>query len=817
MFRWNYLVPRLFLLGLVFLGLWLALNPLLHWALVHFGQTLTTARVDLERLETDLARGRMTLEAVELAHPRSPMRNLLEIDRITLDADLAPLLYRRWRLREASVEGLRFGTDRTTSGELGPEDSIFFGLKLPEWEPLEFPEGKLPLTREMLARCIAERLEQFETVRKAREISQSWQQETEQLQARARSIQQHLEQLRRLVEGQHRRPTPVEQAHALLYELESLDAEILAAKRELRRLEGKVDIDRQALAEAIEKDRARLEALRPPESLDTESLSEYFLGEELTERLTTTLGWIQWFRAQIPDSENTWLQHLAVRDGQRLTGLDVLFEGMEEHPDLWIDRMGVDGLFRFRELPIYFRGNMDNLSSSPNRLEKPISVQLTLQGSPDFLRRREEGMGTLPAWVDADDHVAVSAFPAVQVRGTIDRTGEVPVDRFVVECPRLQIPGRLLGKAEGLAIAVSPGNSQLVAEMEVTGGEVRGRLELVQEPVTMEVQMSESLRRSPLPVLLAETAGAFRRIEAEVAVRGPIEKPTWEFQTNLGRQMSRQLAPALANQWRQMRLQALNYLDQMTLRALDEASLVVDEQGRPIVAEIERRRRRFEEEVLAISGMSLGELVQRHVDFLEPDQRNQLAALVGETRLKEIVSGEVPVDAVFDTVGRRMQQQGRRAVNAQVREGADRLLQEHLGEQAGREVGSILQGVDAFGMASGEVSPEEGLGQVQKGLEQRARQQAGAWLDRHLGPREETPVETPDWQRSPGAANPLRERPSQSSSASDAERVGDRRMHPVESLIPGYVPPAPEESGGSSRSPQTALPPVESLIPRLPR
>jgi uncharacterized protein (TIGR03545 family) len=118
MIRWSYALPRLVVLVAAMLAIGLGLDPLLRWSLVSLGQQITSAKVEIGSLKTSLGQSEICLRDVQVADPDEPMKNLVEAREIRLALETGPLMRRKFIVHEGRVSGLRFGTDRQTSGAL---------------------------------------------------------------------------------------------------------------------------------------------------------------------------------------------------------------------------------------------------------------------------------------------------------------------------------------------------------------------------------------------------------------------------------------------------------------------------------------------------------------------------------------------------------------------------------------------------------------------------------------------------------------------------------------------------------------------------
>jgi uncharacterized protein (TIGR03545 family) len=118
LFRWKAIVPLTLILALIVLAWWLYSDRLIEQSIEDFGADLVGARVDVEEADLSLADGRLRIVGLAAANPNSPMRNLFEAREIVADIRPLPLLRKKLLIEQASIRGVRFGTQRTESGEL---------------------------------------------------------------------------------------------------------------------------------------------------------------------------------------------------------------------------------------------------------------------------------------------------------------------------------------------------------------------------------------------------------------------------------------------------------------------------------------------------------------------------------------------------------------------------------------------------------------------------------------------------------------------------------------------------------------------------
>jgi uncharacterized protein (TIGR03545 family) len=127
--RWKAILPLCLLLLLVAVLWVLLLDRMTARTVEIVGADLVGARVDVASADVNLAAGRVRILGLQAANPDSPMQNLVEVEEIVADFRVGALLRKKTVIEQLSVRGVRFGTERTTSGELenpSPESGLLY-------------------------------------------------------------------------------------------------------------------------------------------------------------------------------------------------------------------------------------------------------------------------------------------------------------------------------------------------------------------------------------------------------------------------------------------------------------------------------------------------------------------------------------------------------------------------------------------------------------------------------------------------------------------------------------------------------------------
>ena len=131
-------------------------GPLTKSALQTLGTQANGAKVELDAVSLSFAPLGLRLKNLQVTDAQAPMKNALQFDQAVAELELGPLLSGRAIIKELSVDGLRFNTDRQTSGALAtvakPKPAADSEPSLGEQikDSIELPDPKDILARETL-------------------------------------------------------------------------------------------------------------------------------------------------------------------------------------------------------------------------------------------------------------------------------------------------------------------------------------------------------------------------------------------------------------------------------------------------------------------------------------------------------------------------------------------------------------------------------------------------------------------------------------------------------------------------------------------
>jgi len=515
--RWKYVLPRVILLTLALLAVTFGSGPLLHVALITGGEAAIGAKVEIERLDARWWDTSLTLDDVRIADPRRPMTNLIEADSMVFDMDATHLLRKRFVIDRASLDGVRFGSPRTTSGALPQTPPS----AEPTWtdsiieSATDATENRFEAWLDEVRETGLSRLQtDLETVRLATEMSERWPQDYRRLEERVRAIEERVKKVKGVVERPNSNPLRLVQ---LLTEAEtdvrSTLADIEFLESEFKRLARQVPVDRRALVEAQARDRAKLKELVRLPKIDGPTLTRTVFGEEQGTQVIEALDWIKWIRDVVPNPDKDFT---AVRS----EGIDVQFAGVPRQPIFWLRHAEISGELASRpgRPERRFRGTLADLTSSPTLLARPLVLDLNLEG-------------------DSPAHLIA----------TIDRTTDVRRDHLILELPEVSLGERRIGREDSFALAVPAGSASVRLDVSLDGDRLSGRLDVHRPGSPVEVlHVADRLGGTYVYAALGTALEEVDDFRATVMISGTVRNPKLELESPIGQQLADALNHSVA-------------------------------------------------------------------------------------------------------------------------------------------------------------------------------------------------------------------------------------------------------------------------------
>ncbi|TWT90770.1 hypothetical protein Mal64_11670 [Pseudobythopirellula maris] len=550
--RLGYIVPRLVLLFAV-----LCLSePLAAWlvrsAVVRGGEGAIGAKVEIGESRASLFRTSVVLRDLAVADPREPMRNLLEADEVSIDFDADSLLRRKAIAEHASAVGLRFGGVRTESGALDESTEAEAPSWLAEGARRAAAEQADQWLDHLESKITGDLAGQFVSVQLAEELAQRWPERYQSLSSEAAALSDEIKQLRDDVLEARRNPLRhAEYLASVPQRVSEITKRLGELTAEAKQLPTELKSDRQQVAAARRHDEETIRRSLSVDQLDSQSLTTYLLGERVTGPVGDLVDWLRWARRMAPAGGEPAIE--TPRD----RGVDVLFAGVKQRPDLLIRELELAGVARVAGQPLEVTGVVNDFTTQPRLHGVPMSIVL-------------KGSGATP----------------VELHATVDRTGPTPRDELFVDCQGLATPRVTLGAGDRLRIEASPSATVLSVSLTLEGERLSGEVQMIQNNLrlTPHVDLGESLVSSEqVETALAEGLAGSPSVVTRVSLAGTLDQPQLAVWSTLGasvaESLQRSLERVIGQQAERVLAQSRGELDDRmaTLeRRLGEASSSLD-------------------------------------------------------------------------------------------------------------------------------------------------------------------------------------------------------------------------------------------------
>lgn len=522
--RWTYLFPRLIIIALLGMVVWLSTDSLLRHALIDHTEAVTGAKVDIGQLRLNPGEGKVFLQELQVADPRDTDVNLFQADMAYLDLDLKSLLRRKIKITGGRTSDLRFGSPRTNSGALPgtalplPTTAAANRSATPllpspivneaNLEPDSVGPESLWLDRlqEQIVGNEAPKLSSSETIEV---LASNWSPTLANTRQELRQINQQIDQLKESIKGHDNNPLR-QDFEATLSEISSLLQQTNAVQQRLASMRSQADSDKTKLTVAQRADLQAIEQLASIQSFDGDTITQLLLVNSQRARVDEIVSWFRWFRDTIPEIEQDFRP-------QPIRGFNVLIPPKNNkpvQPDFLIEELDIEGAGHFAGLFLKFAGKVNNVTSQPMLYSKPASFDLRAQGKQHFV-----------------------------VQCNLDRRTELPSDTLEVRCPDLQITHAPLGSDRSMLVTVGP-NLKLQADvrLKAIGDALAGDLIFRHSNVSLHVDQLHSIAGgTEMALRLNQELSTLNQFDTKVTLSGTLNNYQMKIESDLGPRLAQSM------------------------------------------------------------------------------------------------------------------------------------------------------------------------------------------------------------------------------------------------------------------------------------
>lgn len=522
-----YLIPRIFLIGLIVLAAGLGADPLVRYFLISNLENTIGAKVNIAKISSDLPDGKIYLRDFSIADPAIAMENLFQADLTYLKCDYRKLLDRQIAVEAARASHVRFGAPRTQPGNLRPLPSQPLTVDVPtiQFQDLQSSAAIAWIDQFDSKFSPNQSADQPVTLfAVAKATNERWNRDFELHHQKLESVNQNIvklinadptllelrsEQFKK-TDGETvvkpRRFNPLRLASTEDAVPELLN-ETVAAIDELKRqqlvLQQNAEADIEALDVAFEKDIASNSGVDLDSDLSVmpQTINDLLLLKFHQQIAADAMKWFVWLQ----DKSKT---ALARRQPNR--GIE-FFTDQFSDPNLVINQLEIDGEGMFANEHFHFAGHAFDLSNHPAGHQRPARFEIRAQGQHHF-----------------------------RLDCVIDQRQGHDRNKLLVEFPSFDVGEQLLGSEGELLVSVSPGTKiSGTIELNTDHGQLSGVMELNFSNVALVVQhLHDVAGGREIEVRLNHQISTLNHFRTTSQISGDVKSPSLALESDLGNRLA---------------------------------------------------------------------------------------------------------------------------------------------------------------------------------------------------------------------------------------------------------------------------------------
>jgi len=392
--RWSFVIPTVIIIAAVIIFNIMFFDVILKKAFISTGEMIFGAKVEINSLKTSFSKMSIAINGLKCANRNDYFKNLIDIDYIKFDVRFTPLLRKKFIIDEMTVSGLKWQTERKTSGQLPPKKEKKFEKK-----------KKDGMFSKMFAAAKAKTVSEFNqlpsvTAYKEIEdlinnfdvnklIDKAQLQSVKEIEQKTKELQTKYETYQKKIEG-YDINKKAEEIKAQIDEISKTKvsglADVAKAAKNVEKLkESKKEIEtiindlnsiKKDVSEninfvkeaknSINKDIENISSKLSIPSLNLKNISRILFGNQWVNRVETVMYYMALIKQYMPEKKEE------VQEKQRARGRDILFK-LKQYPTLLISLINVSGSTNDN---LDFAGVIKNICSSPSMIANPLTVEI---------------------------------------------------------------------------------------------------------------------------------------------------------------------------------------------------------------------------------------------------------------------------------------------------------------------------------------------------------------------------------------------------------------------------------------------------------
>ena len=530
-FRWKGIIPLILGLALV-AAVWLLLaDRILRNTLEEAGTKALGTELDVANLHIDAAKTAVELSGIAIADPFDAKHNLVEIRRLLVELEPAPLLEKKLVVKRLTIGDVRTGTVRAT-----PARAVAGGgfapsalREMQRWAK-QFDVPILSFTPIDTIKSIILDPGQLASVKAAIALGRHVDSTRVNLEHGFTSlpIQQTLDSSRALLtrlQGTNVRTLGISGARTAVNDVRRAAGRVDSLKKQIEALatSAKVAVDSlqgglRAVDDARRSDYDFARRLIKLPSVDAPDVGAALFGKVTIDKVQQALYWTALARQYIPPG--LLPKQTAGPPRLRAAGTTVHFVKPEAFPRFLLQRADVDVTIGDGPARGKYIAAVTNATTEPALVGKP-----TL-----FAVRRV---------------ASSSGLDSLRITGALDHTKARPRDVLTVDAGGVQLPTLPI---PGLPYRADPGRGSSTLRLTIDGDQLDARWGLASGKVGWIADTAATRRLNTIESLVARVLTGVPTLTMQAQVTGPVQAPKLAVSSNLDRVVGDQLRNLVGTQ-----------------------------------------------------------------------------------------------------------------------------------------------------------------------------------------------------------------------------------------------------------------------------
>ena len=363
-------ISTFFILVLFGAGLWIFIAPILiEKSMEEVGSEALGAQVDIESVDLNLFPLRIAINKLEATDPKHPMKNLVEVKKLSFALDTQALGWKKILIDELTLDGIMLNTDREASGELsGGRATEKLAKQVGTFDMPELTQADIKSHVEESDLITVKRINELNEIQK--EMKAQWKEDLDKEKRKKRIAALETEFSRLTNRAKENKLNLLADRKAW----KKLKKEIDRERKQITGLNDKLKLDRKKISDQIAlikqgpKDDANAIMAKMGLGGDTGEMAKNLIGPQFSSWIDSLAGATN----KVPgNDQGEQEENYSTSLGQR-----VYFKDNQNFPDLLIKKIKLNGKDKSWEIT----GAGENIGYLPWLIGAPIDLKVKMTG-----------------------------------------------------------------------------------------------------------------------------------------------------------------------------------------------------------------------------------------------------------------------------------------------------------------------------------------------------------------------------------------------------------------------------------------------------